>query len=105
MEADLSAVGDPATGVAVYGPTGKGSQSAWLVFGGTSVSAPLIGGMYAVTGKTANAASTIYADAASGFNDVTSGTNGSCGGTYFCTAGAGYDGPTGRGSPVGINGL
>ena len=26
MEADVSAVGDPATGVAVYGPTGKGSQ-------------------------------------------------------------------------------
>ncbi|MEQ7873916.1 hypothetical protein ABDK56_07900 [Sphingomonas sp. ASV193] len=105
MEADISAVGDPATGVAVYGPTGKGSQSGWLVFGGTSVSAPLIGGMYGASGKTANAASTIYADAAGGFNDVTSGTNGSCGGTYFCTAGAGYDGPTGRGTPIGSAGL
>ena len=42
----------------------------------------------------------IYANAGS-LNDVTSGTNGSCGGTYFCTAGAGYDGPTGNGTPNG----
>ena len=105
MEADISAVGDPNTGVAVYGPNGHGSQSSWLVFGGTSVSAPLIGGMYGVTGKVASAASTIYADSAGGFNDVSSGTNGSCGGTYYCTAGAGYDGPTGRGTPSGAAGL
>ena len=32
---------------------------------------------------------------------MTSGTNGSCGGTYFCTAGSGYDGPTGLGTPNG----
>ena len=31
--------------------------------------------------------------------DVTSGSNGSCGGTHFCTAGPGYDGPTGLGTP------
>src|SRR5206468_5449845 len=30
-----------------------------------------------------------------------SGSNGSCGGTYLCTAGVGYDGPTGIGSPNG----
>ena len=105
MEADISAVGDPATGVAVYGPSGKGSQSAWLVFGGTSVSAPIIGGMYGAAGITPNASQNIHARAASGFNDVTSGSNGSCGGTYFCTAGADYDGPTGRGTPVGAAGL
>lgn len=105
MEADISAVADPATGVAVYGPTGRGSQSGWLVFGGTSASAPIIGGMYGVTGKVASAASTIYADAATGFNDITSGSNGSCGGTYFCTTAVGYDGPTGRGTPKGAAGL
>jgi hypothetical protein len=33
--------------------------------------------------------------------DVTSGSNGSCGGTYLCTAGTGYDGPTGLGTPNG----
>jgi len=106
MEADISAVGDPATGVAVYGPTGQGPKSGWLVFGGTSVSAPIIGGMYGAKGVgPINAAAGIYAAAASNFNDVTSGSNGSCGGTYFCTAGAGYDGPTGRGTPAGTGGL
>ena len=99
MEADVSAVGDPNTGVAVYGPVNRRS-SGWLVFGGTSVSAPLIGGIYGVTGHTPTGAATIYANK-SQLNDVTSGTNGSCGGTYFCTAGAGYDGPTGNGTPNG----
>lgn len=32
-------------------------------------------------------------------NDVTSGSNGSCGGTYLCTGTVGYDGPTGLGTP------
>lgn len=100
MEADVSAVGDPNTGVAVYGPVTR-SRSGWLVFGGTSVSAPLIGGIYGVTGHGPGSASGIYAAAAGAFNDVTSGSNGSCGGTYFCTAGNLYDGPTGRGSPNG----
>lgn len=99
MEADVSAVGDPNTGVAVYGPVNR-STSGWLVFGGTSVSAPLIGGIYGNTGHTPTGAATIYANK-SQLNDVTSGTNGSCGGTYFCTAGAGYDGPTGNGTPNG----
>jgi len=99
MEADVSAVGDPATGVAVYGPTSR-RGSGWLVFGGTSVSAPLIGGIYGVTGHTPNGADSIYAHVGS-LNDVTSGTNGSCGGTYFCAAQPGYDGPTGNGTPNG----
>jgi subtilase family serine protease len=100
MEADVSAVGDPNTGVAVYGPTSR-TRSGWLVFGGTSVSAPLIGGIYGVTGHTPTGAASIYANKAS-LNDVTSGTNGTCGGTYFCTAGTGYDGPTGNGTPNGV---
>ena len=105
MEADISAVGDPNTGVAVYGPTGRGSQAGWLVFGGTSVSAPIIGGMYAASGIRPTGSQNIYARSASSFNDVTAGTNGSCGGTYFCTAGSGYDGPTGRGTPAGAGAL
>ncbi len=105
MEADISAVADPNTGVAVYGPTGRGKGSGWLVFGGTSVAAPLIGGMYGVKAGAVNAASSIYAAAAGSLNDVTSGSNGSCGGTYFCTAIVGYDGPTGRGTPNGTTAL
>jgi hypothetical protein len=34
--------------------------------------------------------------------DVVKGANGSCGGTYFCTVGASYDGPTGLGTPNGV---
>jgi subtilase family serine protease len=99
VEADVSAVGDPNTGVAVYGPSSR-NRSGWMIFGGTSVSAPLIGGIYGVTGSRPTGASGIYSHASS-LNDVTSGTNGSCGGTYFCTAGSGYDGPTGLGTPNG----
>lgn len=105
MEADISAVADPNTGVAVYGPSSRGKGSSWLVFGGTSVSAPLIGGMYGVAARAVNAAQSLYSASAGSLNDVTSGSNGSCGGTYFCTAGAGYDGPTGLGTPNGTTAL
>lgn len=101
MEADVSAVGDPNTGVAVYGP--NHSRSQWMVFGGTSVSAPLIGGIYGVTGHGPGDATNLWKNLgnAAAINDVTSGTNGSCSGTYYCTAGSGYDGPTGVGTPNG----
>jgi len=102
MEADISAVADPATGVAVYGPTGAGSASAWLVFGGTSVAAPLIGGLYGVNGGAANAAQPIWANHGANTWDVTSGYNGTCAPAYFCTAEVGYDGPTGWGTPNGL---
>jgi hypothetical protein len=103
MVADVSAVADPATGVAVYGPSSR-NRSAWLVFGGTSVAAPLIAGVYGVNGGAVNYGSDPYAHTGS-LNDVTQGSNGSCGGTYFCTAGAGYDGPTGLGTPNGATGF
>ena len=100
MEADVSAIADPATGVAVYGPV-FGKFSGWMVFGGTSVAAPLIAGVYGVNGGAVSYGSNPYGAGASLF-DVTSGSNGNCGGTYFCTAGAGYDGPTGLGTPNGV---
>ncbi len=98
--ADVSAIADPNTGVAVYGPTGRRNRSGWMVFGGTSVAAPLVGAVYAVAGNSVTGASAAYADTAALF-DVTSGSNGSCGGSYLCTATAGYDGPTGLGTPNG----
>jgi hypothetical protein len=105
MEADVSADADPATGVAVFGPNGAGNGT-WLRFGGTSVAAPLIGGVYGANGKLLkNYSKTLYKNVAAGRGllfDVTSGSNGSCGGTYFCTAMPGYDGPTGLGTPNGI---
>ncbi|HEX2687860.1 MAG TPA: S53 family peptidase [Kofleriaceae bacterium] len=101
--ADVSAVADPNTGVAVFAPTSRNSSS-FLVFGGTSVSAPLVGAVYGVNGGAVNFASDPYAHTSALF-DVTSGSNGSCGGSYLCTAGVGYDGPTGLGTPNGTTAL
>jgi hypothetical protein len=102
--ADVSAVADPNTGVAVYDTFG---ETGWLVFGGTSASAPIIASVYALAGTpTAGTypASYPYAHASS-LNDVTSGSNGSCSGSYLCTAKVGYDGPTGLGTPNGTGGF
>ena len=101
MEADISAVADPNTGVAVYGPT-SATTSGWMVFGGTSASAPLVGAMFALRNGNINGASSIYANK-SALRDVTSGNNGTgCPVSYYCNAGVGYDGPTGLGTPVGL---
>ncbi|WP_333768975.1 S53 family peptidase [Streptomyces sp. IBSBF 2435] len=100
--ADVSAVADPATGVAVYDT--YGGDPGWEVFGGTSVSSPIIAAVYALAGTPSAGsypASFPYAHP-SALNDVTSGSNGSCGGSYLCTAGPGYDGPTGLGTPNGV---
>lgn len=92
---------DPNTGVAVY-DTYRLHPGGWLVFGGTSVAAPIIGGVYALAG---NASSITYGSFSyshqSSLFDILSGSNGSCGGSYLCTATSGYDGPTGNGTPNG----
>jgi subtilase family serine protease len=98
--ADVAAVADPNTGVAVYGPATR-SRSAWLVFGGTSVSAQVVAGVYGVNGTAVSYGSDPYRHSSALF-DVTSGSNGQCGGSYLCVAGPGYDGPTGLGTPNGI---
>jgi subtilase family serine protease len=100
--ADVSAIADPNTGVAVYGPVNSSQAAGWMVFGGTSVAAPLIGGIYGANGGAVNYGSDPYSHTSDLF-DVTSGSNGSCGGSYLCTAQPGYDGPTGLGTPNGIN--
>ncbi|HET7500586.1 MAG TPA: S53 family peptidase [Kofleriaceae bacterium] len=102
MAADVSAVSDPNTGVAVYAPTSE-TTAAFQVFGGTSVAAPLIAGIVGSTG-TGIDPRTIYSRVSSNRRlvfDVTTGSTGSCSPAYFCTARSGYDGPTGLGTPVG----
>jgi subtilase family serine protease len=112
--ADVSAVADPNTGVAVYDTANQCGTSSYCDYlisigviqgadgyvqvGGTSASSPIIASVYALGGH--SSASWTYAHTAS-LNDVTSGSNGSCSGTYLCTAKAGYDGPTGLGTPNG----
>ena len=98
--ADVSAVADPATGVAVYQTYGG---SGWTVYGGTSVASPLIAAVYADAGTPVAAvpAANIYSHTSS-LNDVTAGATASCTPAYLCTAETGYDGPTGWGTPNGL---
>ena len=58
--------------------------------------------IYAVTGHVGDALGYAYGHTGN-FHDVTSGTNGSCSGSpsYFCNGVAGFDGPTGVGTPDG----
>ncbi|MFJ2930876.1 peptidase S8 [Streptomyces massasporeus] len=103
MIADVSAVADPATGVSVYDTYGADGQG-WATYGGTSASAPIIASVYALAGTPSTGsypAQFPYANT-SALNDVTSGSNGSCTTSYFCTARTGYDGPTGLGTPEGL---
>jgi subtilase family serine protease len=102
--ADVSAVADPNTGVSVYDSYRYQGVAGWLVFGGTSVSSPIIAGVYALAG---NATSVTYGSYpythTSALFDVTSGSNGNCGGTALCAAMGGWDGPTGLGTPNGTS--
>ena len=117
--ADISAVADPSTGLAAYDTfnscllaflcdaairsgTAKGLDG-WAKIGGTSLSAPIVAAAYALAGNRRTAS---YAYRHPGaLYDVTSGANGSCGGSYLCTAKQGYDGPTGLGTPHGLGAL
>ena len=99
--ADVSAVADPNTGVAVYDSYAYQGASGWLVFGGTSASSPIIGSVYALSGNTAGYPASYTWTYAAALHDVTSGSNGSCPTAVWCTAGTGWDGPTGLGTPNG----
>jgi len=104
IDNDTSADADPNTGVAVYDTTN--GNGGWNEVGGTSASSPFLAASYALAGNPGNTpADDIYTHT-SDFYDVTSGTDASsCSPSYLCTAGTGYDGPTGIGTPDGIAGL
>jgi subtilase family serine protease len=98
---DVSAVADPNTGIAVFARTAK-YAAGWQIYGGTSLSAPIIAGVYALAGNASvSTNSHPYHHPASLF-DVTSGQTGSCDPAQLCTARVGWDGPTGLGTPNGI---
>src|SRR5262249_31955929 len=64
------------------------------------LAAPIVAAAYALAGRSGVAypGSLPYGDR-TGLHDVTSGANGACA-TPMCHAAAGYDGPTGLGSPA-----
>ncbi|BAJ30049.1 MULTISPECIES: S8 family serine peptidase [Kitasatospora] len=100
--ADVAAVADPETGVAVYQSYGG---NGWYTYGGTSAAAPLVAAAAALAGPVPAGSRPEsfpyrHPDA---LHDVTSGTTATdCAPAYLCAAGAGYDGPTGLGSPAGV---
>jgi len=105
--ADISAVADPATGVASYNTYGGGG---WTVIGGTSAAAPIVAAIFVLAGKAASGGAFIWQNGTL-FYDVTAGNNGSgtpdggvactsgSDGSYLCNARDGFDGPTGWGTP------
>jgi len=116
--ADVSAVADPATGVAVYDTANSCGSSSWCDFlialglvtgadgwvevGGTSASSPIIASVYALAGNTSSVTYGSYPYShSSSLYDVTSGSTSTCSPAYLCTAEVGYDGPTGLGTPNG----
>jgi hypothetical protein len=144
--ADVSADGDPYSGVAVYDSVpdphevaGVGNKIEtvntpleWWPIGGTSVASPIIASMFALAGGSNGVeypSKTLYEHLETDLlHSVTAGGNGecddlytSCGGSMsplsdrfafdcgsgvlICNAAAGYNGPTGVGTPNGIGAL
>jgi len=102
--ADIAADADPTSGAAVYDSVTYEGQKGWFKIGGTSLSSPLVAGMFAAGNSlTSNqqAGSFFYGLSSSHFHDITTGSNGTCSPTYLCKARTAYDGPTGLGSPDG----
>jgi|HubBroStandDraft_2_1064218.scaffolds.fasta_scaffold88127_2 hypothetical protein len=102
-ETDISAIADPATGVAFYASSGG-----WQQAGGTSVSAAIVAAMFALGPSAArtNAPQWIWRHrGGSTYHDIILGDNGDCSISYLCHARQGYDGPTGWGTPAQIAGF
>ena len=105
---DISADADPNSGMAVYLATSSTAGS-WYEFGGTSLATPLIASIFALTGGVLpgnNATSMLYGSFnATNSHDITSGDDCNSSGQLNCTAGVGFDTPSGLGSPNGISGF
>jgi len=110
MIADISA---DASNASVYW-TKQGQAGTWFVFGGTSLSAPMIAAMYGLAGGVPDGQygnAWLYSHMTAGnLHDVTTGDNilntatVNCNSQpYFCHGVSGYDGPTGRGTPLGLS--
>jgi len=83
--------------------------SGWYFSFGTSVSSPIVAGLYGLANNPSSItipASAAYGAPAADLHDITSGSTGTCtppaSAAYLCKAAKGYDGPTGVGTPHGI---
>ena len=93
--ADVSGAADPNNGGLIIIYDGQTAQ-----YGGTSESSPLIAAVFGLSGNVKGYPGAILWKNSKKLNDVTSGSNGSCG-SPLCSAGKGWDGPTGLGTPNG----
>lgn len=92
---DVAAVADPATGVSVF------YEGQWYSFGGTSAAAPLIAGLLTVKKNFGDSAGAYIWKNQANLHDISEGSNGRCRPLNMCTAGVGFDGNTGWGTPNG----
>jgi hypothetical protein len=108
-------------------PPRNGRAPGWVPLGGTSAASPIVASMFALAGGShgvAYPAQTLYSHLGSGLlHDIAEGGNGECEGFYgngcggsmvplsledcgsgalICNASAGYDGPSGVGTPDGV---
>ncbi len=102
---DLSAAADFAPGSQGGGIASYDSHHQWMAMVGTSAASPLVAAILTRVGLAAEIANDlgwVYANGAA-LHDVTSGTDDRMGlcqkGDVMCTAGPGWDGPTGMGTP------
>ncbi len=100
--ADVSAI---ATDIPIYNKVYGG----WVTVEGTSVSAPLVAGIYGLAGNAAKIPLGYAYSHSKSLFDITEGGNSlfypskkTCGNDYLCVAKKGYDAPTGLGTPDGI---
>ena len=103
--ADVSAVADPQTGFAIYTQSAPNGKKGWVIAGGTSLAAPIIAAVYALSGninKQTNGLPYLLGSK-SNLHDVVGGSNGTCSPSYLCAGKTKYDGPTGLGSPKGVS--
>jgi subtilase family serine protease len=102
LVSDVAYDADPNTGVAVYSSFDLLEPPGWQVYGGTSVGAPAIAAIYALSGDTAGIPASIAYANPTDLYDITRGSDGRCSPAYLCTGEVGYDGPTGLGTPNGL---
>jgi len=101
---DVSAAADPSNGGLIIYCGSVPGCGGFVQVGGTSEASPIIGAVFALSGKTDGyPARYLYKKkkAKKFLNDITSGSNGSCG-VPVCTARTGWDGPSGMGTPKGV---
>ncbi len=99
---DVAAVAEDLSVYDTTHATGIVGLPAWITVDGTSAATPIVAAVEALSESAERSlgAAAFYQSPGSLF-DILSGADGSCAEEYLCTAGGGYDGPTGNGTPDG----